>query len=52
MSERVKEQMEKEQEPNLHQMEVLLNEALASNFPDWDLTPPETMIKRNGSRFS
>jgi len=52
MSEQVKEQYNKEQETNLKQMEVLLNEALASNFPDWDLTPPETMIKRNGSRFS
>lgn len=52
MSEQVKEQMDKEQEINMKQMEVLLNEALASNFPEWDLTPPETMIKRNGSRFS
>ena len=52
MNEQLKQQYDKELETNKKQMEVLLNEALASNFPDWDLTPPETMIKRNGSRFS
>ena len=29
-----------------------LNEALASSFPGWDMLPPETMVKRNGSRFT
>jgi len=52
MNEQVKEQYNKDQEEYMEKMEILLNDALASNFPDWDLTPPETMIKRNGSRFS
>ncbi|MDF2925394.1 MAG: hypothetical protein K0R57_4308 [Paenibacillaceae bacterium] len=31
---------------------ININEALASQFPDWDLAPPVQLVRRKGGRFT
>lgn len=38
-------------EKNIEELnKVTINEALASQFPQWDLKPPAALIKRRSSR--
>ncbi|MFD3262097.1 hypothetical protein ACE3MQ_26180 [Paenibacillus lentus] len=46
------EQAEEKFEKNLEEIQkITTNEVLASQFPEWDLKPPATLIKRRSNKF-